>query len=56
MEKTVQQGVMRQRDDAKKVSMGSNIVTFKLTGEETGGLLTKPYLLSPCLSLEDFTS
>ncbi len=37
MEKAMQQGVMRQRDDAKTVSMGSNIVTFHLTGEETGG-------------------
>ena len=49
MEKTVQQGVMRQRDDAKTVSMGSNIVTFHLTGEETGGFysLTEFIMAAP---------
>ncbi len=49
MEKAVQRGVMRQRDDAKTVSMGSNIVTFHLTGEETGGLysLTDFILAAP---------
>src|SRR3972149_510896 len=37
MEKALQQGVMRQKDEAKTFSMGGNIVTFHLTGEETGG-------------------
>jgi hypothetical protein len=37
MEKVVQQGVVRQREDAKTVSMGNNIVTFLLTGEEMEG-------------------
>ncbi len=37
MEKEVQQGVVRQREDAKTVSMGNNIVTFHLTGENREG-------------------
>lgn len=49
MEKAVQHGVMRQRDNAKTVSMGSNIVTFHLTSEETGGLysLTEFIMAAP---------
>src|SRR3972149_6338362 len=49
MEKAVQQGVIRQRDEAKTVSMGSNIVIFQLTGEETGGFysLTEFIMAAP---------
>ena len=40
---------MRQHDEAKTFHMGSNIVTFQLTGEETGGRysLTEFVLAAP---------
>ncbi len=37
MEKALQQGVMRQLNEAKTISTGGNIVIFHLTSEKTGG-------------------
>ncbi len=31
------QGILRQRSESKTVNMGKNIVTFVLSGDETGG-------------------